>query len=126
MDETGNSLVTTTQRRPTMFTKILFATALAAVIASPAHADLKWNGPMLQGISLNGISLQGISLNGISLQGISLNGISLQGISLNGISLQGISLNGISLNGVKPNEIGLTVGGHQGVGLNGQVIAIEF
>jgi uncharacterized protein YjbI with pentapeptide repeats len=116
MDETGNSLVTTTQRRPTMFTKILFATALAAVIASPAHADLKWNGPMLQGISLNGISLQGISLNGISLQGI----------SLNGISLQGISLNGISLNGVKPNEIGLTVGGHQGVGLNGQVIAIEF
>ena len=31
-----------------------------------------------------------------------------------------------SFNGVRMNPVGVDVGGHGGVGLNGQVIAIEF
>jgi hypothetical protein len=39
---------------------------------------------------------------------------------------QWLTLNGFTLNGVRPNPVGVNVGGHAGVGLNGQVIAIEF
>ena len=53
-------------------------------------------------------------------------GAVLQGAKLNGFSLNGFTLNGINLNGVRPNPVGVNVGGHSGVGLNGQVIAIEF
>ena len=63
-----------------------------------AHADIKWNGPVLQGLQFNGISLQGARLNGVTLQGISLNGISLQGKMFNGIILQGIQFNGVGAN----------------------------
>ena len=48
------------------------------------------------------------------------------GAVLQGAKLNGFSLNGINLNGVRPNPVGVNVGGHSGVGLNGQVIAIEF
>jgi uncharacterized protein YjbI with pentapeptide repeats len=112
------SLVTI-QRRATMFTKILLAAAvLAATAAAPAHAclsgcGLKFNGKLLNGISLNG--------PGNVFQGVALNGIKLQGWSLNGIKLQGRNFNGLTL-----NRTGLNVGGHEGVSLNGQVIAIEF
>ena len=80
-----------------MLKTLLAATAaLIAVAAAPAHA------------------------------GISLNGWTLNGISLNGWTLNGISLQGTSFNGTRLGPIGVNVGGHNGVGLNGQVIAIEL
>ena len=42
-----------------------------------------------------------------------------------GFTLNGFTLNGFTLNGGQLNRA-INVGGHQGVGLNGQVIAIEF
>ena len=90
-----------------MLKTLLAATAaLIAVAAAPAHA--------------------GISLNGWTLNGISLNGWTLNGISPNGWTLNGISLQGTSFNGTRLGPIGVNVGGHNGVGLNGQVIAIEL
>ena len=90
-----------------MFTKtLLAAAALAAVMIGPAHADLKWNGFTLNGFTLNGFTLNGFTVNGVGLQGWQINGRSLNGKFLNGP--------------------GLNVGGHQGVSLNGQVIAIEL
>jgi hypothetical protein len=87
--------------------KTLLAAALLAVTTSlPANA-----GAVLQGTKLNGFSLNGFTLNGFTL---------------NGINLNGFTLNGINLNGVRPDPVGVNVGGHAGVGLNGQVIAIEF
>jgi len=47
------------------------------------------------------------------------------GVKLNGVGLNGFTLNGFTLNGVQFNGA-MNVRGHQGVGLNGQVIAIEF
>jgi hypothetical protein len=79
-----------------MIRTTLFAAALAAVAAVPANA---------------GIGLQGFSLNGFSL---------------NGFSLNGRQLNGMSTNGLQPGDPGINVGGHNGIGLNGRVIAIEF
>jgi hypothetical protein len=46
------------------------------------------------------------------------------GIKLNGPVLNGISIQSTNLNGAKPQ--GIAAGGHQGVSLNGQVLAIEF
>ena len=61
-----------------MITKTLLAAAvLAAVAASPAHADFRLNGFTLNGISVQGISIQGVSLQGLSIQGINLNGFGL-------------------------------------------------
>jgi hypothetical protein len=99
-----------------MIRKMLLGAACAALVIGPAHA----------GFSLNGFSLNGFSLNGFSLNGFSLNGFSLNGFSLNGRSLQGVSLQAPRFLGVRPNPHGVDVGGHNGVGLNGQVIAIEF
>jgi hypothetical protein len=143
----------------TMFAKtLLAAAALAAVMVGPAHADLKWNGKLLNGIQFNGpgLTVQGISLNGMKvnskmfngpvlngpgvvLQGRNLNGITfngtrfngpglvLQGRNLNGMRVNGPILQGIQFNGTSlPGQQGLNVGGYHGVGLNGQVIAIEF
>ena len=57
--------------------------------------------------------------------GAKLNGFTLNGFTLNGFTLNGFTLNGFSLNGFKWN--GFTLNDrHQGVGLSGQVIAIEF
>ena len=58
--------------------------------------------------------------------GAVLQGAKLNGFTLNGFTLNGFTLNGINLNGVRPNPVGVNIGGHAGVGLNGQVIAIEF
>ena len=75
------------------------------------------------GISLNGFTLNGFTLNGAKLNG-HLNGI-MNGFTLNGISFNGFTLNGMTLNG-QPLIGAINVGGHQGIGLNGQVIAIEI
>ena len=94
-----------------MFTKVLIvATVLASTAAAPAHA-----------CTIN----CGVKFNGISLNGVNLNGFSLNGVNLNGFTLNGIGFNGLTLNGGPLNNA-INVGGHQGVGLNGQVIAIEF
>jgi hypothetical protein len=86
--------------------KTLFATAVLAAAMAPAHAY--------------------ISVNGITRNQITYNAISHNMISHNGVMLNHISLNHISVNGMKPDGTGLHVGGHQGAGLNGEVIAIEF
>jgi hypothetical protein len=100
----GQGLVTNLEEH--MIRKMLLGAACAALVIGPAHA--------------------GFSLNGFSLNGFSLNGFSLNGFSLNGRSLQGVSLQAPRFLGVRPNPHGVDVGGHNGVGLNGQVIAIEF
>jgi uncharacterized protein YjbI with pentapeptide repeats len=94
------------------------ATQAAVVMGTPAAPG------GYGGFNLNGTSLNGISVQGISIQGVGLNGFTLNGFTLNGFTLNGFTLNGFTLNGTKP--LGLNVGGHQGVSLNGQVIAIEF
>ena len=67
----------------------------------------------------------GAKLNGFTLNGFTLNGFTLNGFTLNGFTLNGFTLNGFTLNGFKWN--GFTLNDrHQGVGLNGQLIAIEF
>jgi uncharacterized protein YjbI with pentapeptide repeats len=84
-----------------MFAKsLIVAAVLASTAVVPAHADIKLNG---------------VTLNGINLNGFTLNGINLNGFTLNGINLNGFKWNGFTLNSH-----------HQGVGLDGQVIAIEF
>jgi uncharacterized protein YjbI with pentapeptide repeats len=89
-----------------MFAKsLIVAAVLASTAVVPAHADIK----------LNGVTLNGINLNGFTLNGINLNGFTLNGFTLNGINLNGFRWNGFTLNSH-----------HQGVGLDGQVIAIEF
>ena len=84
-----------------MIRKMLLGAACSAFIIGPAHA-------------------------GIHPQGRMLNGFSLNGFALNGTFLQGIQLQGVQLNGVRMNPVGVDVGGHGSVGLNGEVIAIEF
>jgi uncharacterized protein YjbI with pentapeptide repeats len=99
-----------------MFTKVLIVAAvLASTAAAPAHACT-----INCGVKFNGISLNGVNLNGFTLNGFTLNGLTLNGFTLNGIGFNGLTLNGGPLNNA------INVGGHQGVGLNGQVIAIEF
>lgn len=56
------------------FTHLAFAIAalggaVAISVAAPAHADIKWNGPVLQGARLNGPVLQGLELNGMRMNG---------------------------------------------------------
>lgn len=84
------------------FTSSVFAAGALgfAVLSAPAHADLRWNGPLLQGISL-----QGISLNGPVLQGISLNGPILQGIQANGVRLNGPVFQGRQTTGAQTGRI---------------------
>ncbi len=98
-----------------MFAKTLLAAAvLAAIAATPAQACVETCG----GIKFNGISLNGVKFNGP--------GLTVQGIALNGLSIQGLSIQGTKFNGYRWNGPGINVGGHQGVSLNGNVIAIEF
>jgi hypothetical protein len=59
--------------------RILAATALAGLIASPALAK-----SIINGVSLNGLQLQGMSANGLHLQGMSANGIRANGMKVNG------------------------------------------
>lgn len=64
--------------------RVLSLIAAAALASPAAHADIKWNGPLLQGPILQGPILQGPGLNGPTLNGPVFQGISLQGTSLNG------------------------------------------
>jgi uncharacterized protein YjbI with pentapeptide repeats len=73
---------------------IIAAALLAMSLAGTAQADIRWNGPLLQGVELNGVRLNGLSLNGLSLNGLSLNGISLQGILRNGFRWNAAAANG--------------------------------
>lgn len=55
------------------FTHLAFAIAslggvVAMAVAAPAHADLKWNGPVLNGINLNGPVLNGMSTSGAQVR----------------------------------------------------------
>lgn len=76
------------------FTHLAFAIAslggaVAIAAAAPAHADIRWNGPVLNGVTLNGPVLQGINLNGVTLNGPVLQGPVLQGLELNGMRMNG-------------------------------------
>jgi hypothetical protein len=95
-----------------MLARTLLATAaLAIVMTGSAHAGFRWNGPILQGAKFNGVGL---------------NGPVIQGTKLNGVGLNGPVLQGAKFNGTRANGSRQTVGDHEGGGLNGQVIAIEF
>ena len=85
-----------------LFSSAVFAAGTLgfALLSAPAHADLRWNGPLLQGISLNGISL-----NGPVLQGIRLNGPILQGIQANGVRLNGPVFQGTTTTGAQTGRI---------------------
>lgn len=81
------------------------ATLSFSVLSAPAHADIKWNGPTLNGPVLNGIRWNGPILQGVELNGLGFNGVSLQGIKVNGLKVNGSTAQGAETVGAQSGRI---------------------